>query len=1032
MKNQTMKLEGFGKKPTFASFLPGISGKEGIPLWCFYVNRGQCVTSFGVEDKDHSIMEFYPAHQAYQNVKQKGFRTFIKVNGEVFEPFLDEAQPHHMEIHGNSLSIAHTQLDQEINTKVSYFILPDSTMGALVRKVEISNLSKEAKAIEVLDGMPELIPYGVGLESMKEMGQTVKAWMQVEHVEEKTPFYRVRVSMNDSATVSEVTGGHFALGYDQVGTRLGVIADPKAIFGYDTSLTTPIKFQEQSLASLLSSHQNTKNELPCAFFGLESTLEPQTSVVYYELFGQVEHKPLFTDFINQSRTSLWFETKAQRAEAITDTLCDVIQTKTGNVLFDGYIRQTYLDNVLRGGVPTMLGEDTIFYLYSRKHGDIERDYNFFKMLPEFYSQGNGNFRDVNQNRRNDICFTPQIGDANIKMFYSLLQIDGYNPLVIDKITYQVAKEHVEKVVSMLSGVDTERMTCFLQKPWTPGALAKELQTHPIVIEDMSTVLANVVGFAQHEFQATFGEGYWSDHWTYNLDLIERYLGIYPENTKALLVDDCSYAWYGTRATVLPHQKRYVETERGLRQYHFIEEKEAFDPWLCDVSGNRVTSSLLEKLVVLCLVKYATLDAYGMGIEFEGGKPGWYDALNGLPGVFGSSMAETCELARCLQFVRDQVKTHQADVAVLEEVASLLRNIQTPSRLFAEEEWSVDAGYHHWIQLQGAKEHYRDVTNTHVSGNKTMIPSTVVLETLETMLAVVERGIKQAIVLGDGILPTYFSYEVLAYEHTNDGISPRKFKQHTLPYFLEGPVHWLKLDCPLEEKQTLVEKVQQSGLYDKKLKMYKVNASLKEESFELGRAKAFTPGWLENESIWLHMEYKYLLELLKSGMSERFIQAFHDAAVPFLDSEVYGRSVLENVSFIASSANPNAEIHGRGFVARLSGSTAEFLEIWYRMMFGGQVFSLQNDELCFQLQPTIPSYLVEKEATIDTTLLGKINVSYVLNGVTQLIPGVYEIKEYHLRNASEEQIVIGNCIVGEQAKQIREGFWNEIQVMVETK
>ena len=33
-----------------------------------------------------------------------------------------------------------------------------------------------------------------------------------------------------------------------------------------------------------------------------------------------------------------------------------------------------------------LGSNKIFYVYSRKHGDLERDYNYFSMLPEFYSQ----------------------------------------------------------------------------------------------------------------------------------------------------------------------------------------------------------------------------------------------------------------------------------------------------------------------------------------------------------------------------------------------------------------------------------------------------------------------------------------------------------------------------------------------------------------------------------------------------------------------------------------------------------------------
>ncbi len=37
-----------GKRP-FSSFLPGIAGPLGIPMWVFYVNRGQAIASFGIE-----------------------------------------------------------------------------------------------------------------------------------------------------------------------------------------------------------------------------------------------------------------------------------------------------------------------------------------------------------------------------------------------------------------------------------------------------------------------------------------------------------------------------------------------------------------------------------------------------------------------------------------------------------------------------------------------------------------------------------------------------------------------------------------------------------------------------------------------------------------------------------------------------------------------------------------------------------------------------------------------------------------------
>ena len=80
-------IENYGTKSEFASFLPGIAGVKGIPMWCYLVNRGQAVVSFGVQDKDHGIMEFYPAHTAYQMVERTGFRTFIKADGKYMEAF---------------------------------------------------------------------------------------------------------------------------------------------------------------------------------------------------------------------------------------------------------------------------------------------------------------------------------------------------------------------------------------------------------------------------------------------------------------------------------------------------------------------------------------------------------------------------------------------------------------------------------------------------------------------------------------------------------------------------------------------------------------------------------------------------------------------------------------------------------------------------------------------------------------------------------------------------------------------------------
>ncbi len=79
----------------FSNFLPGIAGPLGVPLWAFYVNRGQALASFGVETKDNPILEFQPANTAYQATPYTGFRTFLKqsqgADTELYEPFVPGA-----------------------------------------------------------------------------------------------------------------------------------------------------------------------------------------------------------------------------------------------------------------------------------------------------------------------------------------------------------------------------------------------------------------------------------------------------------------------------------------------------------------------------------------------------------------------------------------------------------------------------------------------------------------------------------------------------------------------------------------------------------------------------------------------------------------------------------------------------------------------------------------------------------------------------------------------------------------------------
>ena len=91
-----------------------------------------------------------------------------------------------------------------LNTQVLYFTLPGEAFAALASQVTITNTGNTALEIEVLDGMPVLIPYGIDNEGLKAIGRTLEAWMQVYQLESGLPFFRLRATPGDTTEVHEI------------------------------------------------------------------------------------------------------------------------------------------------------------------------------------------------------------------------------------------------------------------------------------------------------------------------------------------------------------------------------------------------------------------------------------------------------------------------------------------------------------------------------------------------------------------------------------------------------------------------------------------------------------------------------------------------------------------------------------------------------------------------------------------------------------------------------------------------------------
>ncbi|WED20542.1 hypothetical protein L3Q72_07715 [Vibrio sp. JC009] len=1048
LENEEFVINDYDLKKTFSSFLPGLAGKKGVPLWAFYVNRGQGLCSFGVENKENPILEFSPAVTAYQNVSRVGFRTFIKTDGEVYEFFGPQRTAdtsRKMYIKRGQFKITEENRDLGLFVKVTYFGLPNDNLAAIMRKVEVTDLSGKARSFELLDGISQILPYGTSNSLFKEMSNLMRSWMDVFNMDKEVPFFKMRSTTSDSAEVGTLDKGNFYLSFANQ-KLIKPIVDGALVFGHDNSMTTPVSFAANSIANLYAKEQITANKIPVGFSPAEVELAANETFTLRTIIGHAQDVDLLNAKVSGMVSDEYFDLKQAESELVISDLVKDVECKTANPVFDEYIKQNYLDNVLRGGYPLVFeteDKNHVYHIFSRKHGDLERDYNFFNVAPEYYSQGNGNFRDVCQNRRVDSLFNPKIGDFNVLLFASLIQLDGYNPLGVNGSTFELNQNaDVKALVAENFSNKPEVMEKVLSGKFTPGVIINTMSNEGITSEkeDM-TLLVDILKHAEQNIEASFGEGFWVDHWTYILDLVESYLAVNPDTKQEFLFDNFDYKYYSSPVTVVPRDEKTVITKEGsIRRYGSLlhnddekVEKLGMDlkgsNWALDASGNIIKTNLFTKLFTLAFNKFATLDPEGIGIEMESDKPGWNDAMNGLPGLFGSGVSETVELLRLIRFLQASAENRGA-MLLPKEFTSYVNSVMDVLD-------SDVQGFEYWDKVSTLRERYRETVRFTVESNDEQVDVTDIAALLDKMVTKLEAGIEKAKTLSGGILPTFLYYEAVKHEAIVENDQPKvghyglplakvkAFKLHVLPRFLEAPARLLKTSGDLAANRDSYNKIKQTGIYDQELGQFKTSECLEEMSMEIGRARAFTKGWLERESNFLHMNYKYLLGLLKSGMYSEYFEEIKTNLICFMDPEVYGRSILENSSFIAPTCNPDPMVHGQGFVARLSGSTVEMLHMWTLMMFGGQPFVMDGDKLALNLKPALAAEFFDENNEVSFNFLGRTKVTYV-NHSRENTFDKFDVKEYRLTFVGGESKTMSE-VKGEDAVALRNGMVSELVV-----
>ncbi|KAH8074164.1 hypothetical protein JL720_10719 [Aureococcus anophagefferens] len=945
------------------------------------------------ENKDKPLMEFTPANKAYLTTSTEGFRTMLKVSRDGGEPKLaqpffsvdDDAADRTMLIGMNELEIAEVDAATGLETRILYYTVPGEDFPALVRRVTITNLEDTEAAVDVVDGLARLEPFGVNSGQLAAMGRTLEGWMRVYNcgrdedsdVVDKgpceLPYFKLSASTADSAQVAMITEGNFAFGFVEDGdesTLVPMIVDPDVVFGSDTTFREPLGFTDYE--TLAAADEVKVSKTPCAFALAQKTLAPGAAMTLVEVFGH-----------------------AKTVEQLTGDIAPKARDRVRR-------GQMQLDNLLAAAtrVPRRPENPKVYHTFSRIHGDLERDYNNYQIDTTYYSQGSGNYRDVNQNRR--------------------VGADGYNPLTVATAFFSMggggggdddgADDAADAAASVAADVcaddkSAKKLASILGRPFRPGDLFVAAKAAKVELSvEREAFLDAVAAASDQVFAANYThEGFWADHWDYDLDQVISFEAIFPDDVERAMWDGEPLPFYMSSGTVQPRDFKYVEVpELGVRQYNSVYD----DPAKLGQLNDRITKpdgafelardssgetddahtyvyavSPVAKLFLLCVTKFALLDPSGMGIEMDANKPGWNDAMNGLPGLLGSGMAETAECWRIAVWLKETIARVDRGITVPAELDGLVSNIT---------EALGDASlsdFEYWDAVADAREAYRESVRLFFSGDEVKLSAKALVSFLGDVADKLEKGIEKSLTYTDGVvMPSYFQHEVKDFEYTGmtnfvgqPFVHAKAFKAKVFPLFLEGPVRQLKTVDRDDEAQlkAIHDAVLASDLYDEPIGQYKICESLEGQPFEMGRMMAFTPGWLENESIWLHMSFKWYLELIRAKLFDEFWTAMETGAPYNMDVDTYGRSPLECGSFIVSSAYPDESMWGTSFLARLSGSTAEFLSMWLEIFVGSRPFSLSEDgELELAFAPALKGDMFKEDGTASFVFLGGVDVTYV--------------------------------------------------------
>nr|WP_262899745.1 hypothetical protein [Winogradskyella alexanderae] len=652
--------------------------------WMFISSNGGLTA--GRKNAEYSLFPYYSDDKVTESSEITGAKSIFQVtkNGEryIWEPFSIRFQDNYntrcnlyKSVYGNAIVFEEENLDLELTFRYEWC---SSNMYGFVKKSTLINNSHSDLEVNILDGIQNVLPYGVSSALQNASSNLVDAYKRTELVEETgIGIFALSAIIVDKAEPSEALKANIAwsLGIDEPKYLLsslqldkfrnfGSIEQETDVKAEKGAYFVTTKMQLASQATREWVIVTNVNQDTSDIVSVSSKIKSPNKL-RAELDENIELGTTKLIKLNASSDALQLTSDNYRdTRHFSNTLFNIMR---GGIFDDGYTiekwdLERYLANAnnkvaeeCKHSLKTLPEKFTLTELknvadkssdkdfkrlcleylplkFSRRHGDPSRPWNKFSINTRSEVDGSkildyeGNWRDIFQNWEALACSFPEFIENMIHKFLNATTFDGYNP-------YRVTK----------GGFDWETI-----EPDDPWSYIGYWGDHQIIY--LLKFLEFMEDYNPGKLESFFNQ----DIFVYaNVPYrIKEYQDLLNNPKDTIVFDDDS-------DHEIREKREKIGADGALLQHN---------------DGSVVRANFMEKILATTLAKLSNFIPEG-GIWMNTQRPEWNDANNALVGN-GVSMVTLYYLRRFLKFfegVFENTKTTNIQVSL--ELAEFFQAIK---------------------------------------------------------------------------------------------------------------------------------------------------------------------------------------------------------------------------------------------------------------------------------------------------------------------------------------------------------------------